>query len=387
MAISDDLFVARHGAAQLLFWSGLYYLFPAVLAAIAADTGWPAAHLAYVFTAAFLVWAALSPLVGRQIDYGRGEMVMTVAGVSGAGILVMLSLTESFTVFAAGMIGLGAAMAATLYDPCFALMLRRFGQAAGRRVAAVTLIAGMATLLTFPLVAVLLTHLSWRSVLVLFAAGVVLAVFLIPRGGVVAVVVSSHPATDTTRALSGAVLLIGVSFAAIMFSHAALLFTLPSALQSVPNFEMSAILLPAVLGPSQIAGRLAWNAVSRYLPAERAAGGLFLFMLVPPLLLIVGPPTTTLVLFVLGLQGAGYGVHTILRPMLAARFVPVQRLGRELGRIAMIGLILMAIAPAAAGFVSSSAGLSALLWLLVLVNMTGLAMIWWLRIRHNAGSP
>lgn len=385
MAISDGPFVARHGVAQLLFWSGLYYLFPALSSAVAADTGWSTEWLGYAFTAAFLVWAALSPFVGGQVDQGRGEIMMRGAGTAGAAILVLLSLTESFTVFAVGMICLGAVMAATLYDPCFALMLRRFGQGASRRVATVTLIAGMSTLLTFPLAAMLLPSLSWRGVLILFSGGLMLAVILVPRAG--PAVLPRHHAVTSRNALPGAVFSIGVGFGAVMFSHAALLFTLPVALQEAHDLRISAVLLPAVLGPSQVAGRLVWSGLFRHVSVEKAARGLFLFMLVPPLLLIAGPPSAGLVLFALVLQGAGYGVHTILRPMLASQVAPSSQLGRALGHIAMIGLVMMAVAPAVAGFAWASVGLPALLWLLLLVNITGLAVIWLLCLRSERGLP
>ncbi|WP_157966379.1 hypothetical protein [Oceanibium sediminis] len=39
-------FVLRHAFAQLLFWSGFYYLFPALMPRIAQSTDWSAMELA-----------------------------------------------------------------------------------------------------------------------------------------------------------------------------------------------------------------------------------------------------------------------------------------------------------------------------------------------------
>ena len=104
-----------------------------------------------------------------------------------------------------------------------------------------------------------------------------------------------------------------------MFGHAVLLFQLPAYLLS-RNGDATALMLPMVLGPAQIAGRLAWEAAQSRVPVETAGLALFVFMLLPPLILL-GDSGESTVLAVLVLQGAGYGVHTILRPVLAARWL------------------------------------------------------------------
>ena len=384
MTLSPNLFVERHALAQLLFWSAFYYLFPAASAAIATDTGWSQPDIAFAFTAAFLVWSALAPLMGRVVDDGHGARVMTVAGLAGAALLVALSFAPTFPVFAVAMLALGAVMAATLYDPCFAIVLRKYGTRAGPEVTKITLIAGFATLMTFATTARLLELGSWRTAFVFFAAAALVATVLLPHERAAgALVLTPHrpeaaPALDPRKVAA-----IGFGFATVMFSHAALLFTLPVAFQGVHGLTLAAA-LPALLGPSQIAGRLAWSALAHKVPLQSAVRILFVVMLAPPLILITFRPTIGLVLFVVVLQGAGIGIHTVLRPMLAAKLLPSDRLGRALGRIAMIGLVMMAIAPAVAGFLRAAAGLPALLGLLVMINLCGLAIVWPLRRRAEA---
>ena len=170
-------------------------------------------------------------------------------------------------------------------------------------------------------------------------------------------------------------LLIGLSFATLMFSHAALLFILPLHLRKLPETADFALILPALLGPAQIFGRLVCAPLIRLFDAVLLARSVFGVMLLPPLALLVVPYQATTILPILLLQGAGYGMHTILRPVLTRNHVPPFRLGRDLGLIAMIGLVMMALGPAAGGVVWQGAGFQVLAWLLLAMNLVGVLLL------------
>lgn len=371
-------FVGRHAVAQLFLWSGLYYLFPALAAHILAETGWMAQHLTASFTAGFLLWAFVSPWVGRAIDRGQGTRAMRAGAVLGAVLLVVMSQAQSVAGFAPFMVLLGVPMAATLYDPCFALMLRRFGTSGGSSVAIVTLIAGFATLLTFPLVNWMLEHSGWRSVMLAAAALVLVAGLMIPSEGVPPAAANAPDPSPATGRASRNVLVIGLAFSFVMFSHAAVLFSLPVQLLEVPETAGFALILPALLGPAQIVGRLVCAPLVRHCNPVVAVRGIFALMLVPPLALLVLPYRVETILPILLLQGAGYGMHTILRPVLARQYIPPFRLGRDLGLIAMIGLVMMAMGPAAGGVLWQWAGFRALAGVLLAMNLAGLVLLLWL---------
>ncbi|WP_323764484.1 MFS transporter [Marinovum sp.] len=367
-------YVLRHALAQLLLWSGFYYLLPAVLPHMLAETGWSDVQLSAAMSAGFLIWALLCPLAGSVIDRGWGPRAMRLAGLAGAGLLLVAATGQSLWLVGAALVLLGAPMAMTLYDPCFSLMIRRFGPAARRPITTVTLIAGLATLLTFPLVAGLsAAGLGWRGIFAAFAGLALVAVLLLPSepaGGAVA------PASVAPEgpAPGARTLVFGLAFALLIFGHAALLFQLPAQLASTRGLD-NALLLPMVLGPAQIAGRLLWERLQRGFGLERAALGLFTVMLLPPLLLLDPGAGLWLVLLALLVQGGCYGVHTILRPLLAAHWLPRAGFARRLGSIAMIGLLLMALAPAAAAWVTAALGLPGLLALVFLADLVGLALL------------
>lgn len=359
--ITERRYIFRHAVAQLLFWSGFYYLFPALLDRIAEQTGWAQIRLSGSLTIGFLVWAVLSPWAGKLIDRGHGGMQMKLAGFAGAALLLALAGTRSEPMAYVCLAMLGIPMAMTLYDPCFALLIRRFGLGArsGNAITMVTLVAGFATLLTFPAVAGLLAAgMGWRWIMAVFALGVTLAVVCLPPEAEVgdrSAIRRDEQATPIGLRLVG----LGVAFALLIFAHTVLLFQLPALLSGTLPGE-TALLLPMILGPAQVVGRLLWSRLAGQIPLGAAVFGLFAALLLPPLLLVAGSGSLTIVFVALVLQGAGYGVQTIVRPVLVARWLP-GAIGAKLGTVTMIGLVLMGLGPIAGSAASDLGGYGAVM--------------------------
>lgn len=372
----DRAFVLRHATAQLVFWSGFYYIFPALMPQIVQSTGWSELALSTALTMGFLLWAVLSPLAGACIDRGHGARAMLLAGLAGSALLGVLAMAPSQGVAMAAMVMLGVPMAMTLYDPCFALILRRFGpgDAGGRGVTRVTLIAGFATLVTFPSVAGLaLLGVDWRWITAGFALAVLAAAALVPAEAAhhsPSPDRQARPDTPPDRRLLG----LGVAFALVIFGHTVLLFQIPALLAAAWGGP-AALLLPMVLGPAQVAGRLIWSAVQARVPAPTATAALFATLLLPPLLLLGSGGAPAVVVLALIVQGAGYGVQTILRPVLVAVWFTGAGFGRNLGIVAMIGLLLMAMGPVAGSAAARAGGLVGVLALTIGAVAAGLVLV------------
>lgn len=376
--------VLRHGLAQLLLWSGLYYQLPALLPHMPGD-GLELAHLSSSITVAIVIWAALVPWAGRVVDMGRGTAMMRLGG--GLGALLLLAITVAPAPVVPVLIAaLGVPMAATLYDPCFAILLRTPGLDGSRAVTVVTLVAGLATLLTFPLAMGLAALWDWRAVMMVFAALVLVGVATIPSHEEREVTPPRAANDDTAPVAWLAIAIIALPFGLVMFSHAAILFLLPVALadQGVASW---ALYLPAVLGPAQIAGRLLWHRLSPHSRPGPAASILFALLLIPPVLLLLSGAHWPLVLVALLIQGALYGIHTVLRPVVAAAALHRATLGRDLGIIATVGLLMMAAAPALGTLVQQAAGYQGLIGTLLVVNLAALALsVLGLRITTKEGA-
>lgn len=366
--------VTRHGSAQLLLWSAFYYLLPALLPHM-SDNGLLLNDLTGAITIAALVWAALIPVAGRLVDRGHGIAMMRIGGVIGVGLLVLMTLVP-YAALPLVIAALGVPMAATLYDPCFAILLRTTGLDARRAITTVTLIAGLATLLTFPLVMLVATIWPWQGVVLVFAVIASLGVASIPDGGNDTAsnpVDVSSPVRSPLRTRMNLVL-IAVPFGLAMFSHAALLFLLPLALLKINGENSWALYLPAILGPAQIAGRALWRRMALRGKPKGAASVMFALFLLPPMILLVSPSHWAGVLLALLIQGGLYGIHTVLRPLVAASVLPMSSLGQTLGSVATIGLLMMAAAPALGGVVMQNLGFQGLIASLLAVNLAALGV-------------
>ncbi|WP_164749880.1 MFS transporter [Nitratireductor alexandrii] len=371
---SERAYVLRHAVAQLLLWSAFFYLFAALLPRIGTALGETPILMSAALTGGLLVWALAAPFCGRLIDRGHGRGLLAGGALCGAAALVLIAAAPGFPVFAAGMLLLGPAMAATLYDPCFALVVRRFPNRARAPIAAVTLVAGLASLVTFPLAAVLGAVLDWRGIVLVFATAAVLAALVLPGEAEGVEARERAAAPPLAAGLRARTLLIGASFAALILSHSMLLFHLPAALAARPAFGASALLILALIGPAQIFGRLALGAMPG-VSSALLCRVVFVFMLVPPLLLLAAPEFPALVLVAVLLQGAGFGIHTVLRPEAAERHLGSRAIGGALGVIAMIGLLMMALGPALGALAQARFGFSGLLWLALAVNAVGLVLL------------
>jgi len=120
--------------------------------------------------------------------------------------------------------------------------------------------------------------------------------------------------------------------------------------------EEAAVLAASMIGPMQVAGRLAVLAVQRHISAPPiAAVSLLAMSLASVALLGAHAVPGLLVLFVL-CQGAGNGVMSITRPVIVADLMGRRRYGVIAGLLAMPYLGLFALAPGLAGVVWTVAG-------------------------------
>src|SRR4029450_8927376 len=150
------------GVTQILAWGAIFY--PPVLTVplIAAERGWSMTFSMGGFSLALLTAGLVSPRVGLMIDRPGGPRVMPVGALLAALGLVLLVYAEHPVAYLAVWMLLGAATAASLYDPAFATLGRIFGAAARRPITALTLAGGLASTVSWPATHVLLDAVGRR---------------------------------------------------------------------------------------------------------------------------------------------------------------------------------------------------------------------------------
>jgi len=141
------------GASQTLAWASSVYL-PAILAdPIAHDLKVSANWMFGAYSAALAVAAVLGPRVGRKIDRVGGRPVLSLSNLILAVGLGLLGLAQSVPLLVIAWLVLGVGMGYGLYDAAFGALGRIYGKAARGPITGITLIAGFASTIGWPLTA------------------------------------------------------------------------------------------------------------------------------------------------------------------------------------------------------------------------------------------
>ncbi len=158
------------GVTQILAWGTIFY--PPVLTVplIAADRGFSTTFAMGGLTAGLLVAGFIAPTVGGLIDRFGGHRVMPFGSLAGAAGLAALTVASHPVAYLAVWMLLGAAMAASLYDPAFATLGRIFGAKARQPITVLTLAGGFASTVSWPATFVLMKFVGWQGTYLVYAA-------------------------------------------------------------------------------------------------------------------------------------------------------------------------------------------------------------------------
>ncbi len=156
--------------AQLISWGSVFYTFALLLEPVEHELGLSRAQSSLGFSLALLAEGLLAYPVGRLIDRGHERVVMTGGSLLVALCLALHSGISSVAGFYAVWLGLGAGLAATLYQPVFAVVIRRFPNDFRRAIITITFLGGLASTVFIPLSAWLIHAVGWRHALLVLAA-------------------------------------------------------------------------------------------------------------------------------------------------------------------------------------------------------------------------
>lgn len=351
--------VSTLGITQTLAWASTYYL-----AAVFADPLSASLHLPHVwffaiFSAALLLSGLFGPLAGRWIDrYGGRDVLAGTSLVFAAG-LILLSQAQGLATLTLAWAVLGVGMGFGLYEAAFATAARLYGLDARSAITGITLFAGFASTIGWPLSAWFIHAFGWRGACLAWAClhlclGLPLNRFLVPK----ALPWSPPAAHDLpTAAKSGMpwtmIVLAGV-FGATWFVATALAAHLPRLLEALGATPAAAIAAGACIGPAQVAARLAeFSLMKRASPLLSARLAAALHPLGAALLVISGAPLA--IPFAL-LHGAGNGLLTIARGTLPLTLFGPAGYGLRTGILAAPSRILQGLAPLLFGLILDDAG-------------------------------
>lgn len=369
-------------AAQTIIWAGLYYSFPALLIKWETGLGWSKTDLTFCFTSAVAASALSSPIAGRLIDGGHGPVILAGSAFVGGLLIGSLSFVDMFALFWLVWVLIGVMMSACLYEPCFALVTRARGVDAKRSITLITLVAGFASTVSFPMAHSISVAADWRAAVLSFAA--IVCFVGAPLGWFGARLLEQEKRAAPVALQDGPVIaahgflrhpafwLLAIGFALMALNHGIVLNHLLPLLDERRFDPTTAVFAASMIGPMQVTGRLAMMAAEKHVSMHTITVASYVAVSSATLFLMGAGFAPALLVGYVVLQGSGYGVTSIMKPVVTREILGERNFGAITGAMAVPYLAAFAFAPTLGSLLWETGGYDLALWTAFLSTALGL---------------
>jgi hypothetical protein len=314
-----------------------------------------------------------------------GRQVLSVSNIILAAGLALLGASSTIWMLCVAWLVLGVGMGMGLYDAAFGALGRIYGESARRAITGITLFAGFASTIGWPLSSLGLGTIGWRETCYAWAAahiviGLPLNLLFLPRAAslerTVASIAKPHIVIDRTMVL------LSFAFAAAWTVTSAMAAHLPRIVEAFGATPAQAVFAGMMIGPAQVAARiLEASTLSRYHPLFSTR-----------LACITHPIGACVIAFGGGgaaaafalLHGAGNGILTIARGTLPLAIFGPENYAYRLGLIGAPSRVAQALAPLGFGLLIEPLG-GWVLFISSLLSLSALAALG-LVSRHHSNS-
>lgn len=348
------------GVSQILSWGAIYYTPVLIAPLIVQERGWSLTFAMGGFSLGLLAAGLCAPFVGRMIDRYGGHAVMPIGALLGAAGLLGIAYAADPILYLAVWIVLGAAMAASLYDPAFATLARIFGTDARQAITLLTFIGGFASTVSWPATLFLIEAIGWRDTYSVYAAllallAAPLLAFALPREHAAVEILPEGPLPIRTRHISATgwpFALVAIAFALYAFIPSGFLAHMLAIFTRFGIEPATVVLIGALFGPAQVTARFLEFTFARKLhPLVIARFAIALLIFAFGTFALLGVSALVAGGFVI-LFGVTNGLMTIARGTVLLALFGAPGYGRLLGRVARPSLFMQAIGPLVLAFVA-----------------------------------
>lgn len=373
------------GVTMTIGYGTLYYSFSVLAPEIAREFGWGESFVFAIFSIGLLAGAVSAPIIGRTIDRFGARSVMSAGSLFAAATLALISVMQNAWQFTVLALMAEFVAIAVQYEAGFAALAQRYGRNARAEITLVTLIAGFASTVFWPLLQWLLTLMTWREVyLVLAAMNLLIALpihLTMPKGRqtppemltdatALPVARSGRSGPGDTRPM----ILLGISLASGGFVLSAIGASLLILLDDIGFATATATIAASCIGPSQVAARLFEYArrghFSPPMTAIMAASALALGLALLGASLVALVPAFLFAFAVM--YGVGQGLTSIVRGMLPLHYFGPDGYGRRTGTLSGFRMVLSAAAPFTIIFLNERLGTATAIGCLVAASLVSM---------------
>ena len=364
------------GLTQIIGYGTLYYSFGTLAPLIAATFGTTEEWLYGALSISLLLSGLVSPISGRLADRYGAAWLMGFGSLAAGVSLGLSALAPDAIWFAIALLVTEIATCFVFYATAFTLLVQAGGPNAKNSITHLTLIAGFASTLFWPLTATMVEHFDWRTIYLMFAAlNVVVAApvhFLLVRhvrrrGPQMSAGVGPHTVAaplvppDKARLVFALLML---AFALLSFVMSAILVHMVPMLAAL-GLGGTGLFVSAFFGPAQVASRFINLQFGRGL-SQTMLGAISAAVMPAGLIVLVltAPLPAGAALFAV-LFGIGTGLSSIVAGTLPLALFGAEGYGRRQGILSSARLVVSALAPFVLSLLSGLVGTGAALWLFI----------------------
>jgi MFS family permease len=354
--------IAVLGVLTIIGYGACFYAYGVLIGPISADTRWPDAALGAIFSATLVIAGAGGIVAGRVLDARGPRPIFLVAGIAGAGAMLLASVQGALLPFAiayAGGCGLVGALG--FYHITQAVAARTAPAAPARAIIWLTLFGALSSPIYLPLTAWLTQTAGWRGTIRIEAVTVgvafLFAAILIKNPG------RSRPGEPADR--RAGVLraawrspLVRAWLAATLTGGAAvnalIIYQVPVTTRAGLPLGVAAA-VAGFRGLAQLAGRLPLTALTSKLGTRTTLVLAYTLAAAATLLLLAGGALAPVLVLSL-LAGAAIGAIYTLQGVYAHELIDPRQLGTLLGLAQAVFTAGGALGPLTAGALLGATG-------------------------------
>ncbi|MFG3594553.1 MFS transporter [Bradyrhizobium sp. RDI18] len=332
--------VSALGGVEIISYGTLYYCVAVVADKVALDLATSNEWIFACFSWALFASALTSLIAGRLMDRYSAGRAMKIAAAVGASSLGIAAISWSAVVFAIALFGMQIASAFLFYEAAFVFLVQRDAVRAKRQITVLTLIVGFSSTLFWPLTSLLLSFISWREILWIYAASNILVSLPLIEW---AVRMTSAGSTDQNKIRDLQVrspsspnvfdfVLVTLGFSLSTFVFSAFLGQMIPILSSI-GLSLEGAFVSALFGPSQVLIRLFAASLTERIAAIQLTILSCVLLSAATVVIALASETIVGVTIFVVLLGFSSGLNSICRGTL-----PLSMFGRD-GYGSRVGLI------------------------------------------------
>ncbi|WP_121628308.1 MFS transporter [Poseidonibacter antarcticus] len=343
------------GTTMTIGYGTLYYSITIMSEELSKQFNWTNSFIFGVLSVGILLGGFLVPIIGKLLDKKGARIIMSIGSILCGMGLLLLSLITSKLEFILAMLFLESVSILVLYEAAFVAFSQLVGTKAKLPIIQITLIAGFASTIFWPLISYLLTLVSWREVyqiLALFHFFLALPIhyFVLKKNLKIDNKNFDEKSFEECIYQEGSnkkrsILLVSIAFSLIAIPITAMQTQFLSLFKSFGIEASVAIALGTLIGPAQVFSRILLMSFSSKATPLLTASISISMMAIGLLCLLFSGYNLNAALYFVILYGAGQGLSDIVRGTLPLYLFGKEGFGKTMGKINHVRLIVMSMVP------------------------------------------